>query len=120
MPRQRQTTEATTIVELAPEVRARLEALLYNYQQLAAEFDILEEQLDIEVAAMKAIYDENGIKKAVIDGTPVSIVTGMSSSLDKLKFVELGGSLEQLNNATVKKPKRPYLRIGNPKPGEDE
>jgi len=112
MPRLSATVTTTTETSLDVQLQARLRALLSTYHTLKADFDLIEAQMDEEVEKMKAILDTEGVQKVVLDGVPLTIVGGESSSLDKLKFVELGGSLEMLADATVKKPKKKYLRIG--------
>lgn len=120
MPRQRQTVELKEGVEIGPELRAELAAKLNTYNAYKFDYDLLEEQMDTEIAGMKTLLESNGIKSVEIDGLSLTIVTGLSSKLDKLKFVELGGSLEQLKNATVSKPKRAYLLVGKEKKHEED
>lgn len=105
-------TTAETTVAVSKEIAARVSALLSTYHELKVQADLLSDAMDVEKAKIFAILQEEGIEKVAIDGTPCTIVRGTSSSLDKMKFVELGGSLEMLQNATVIKPKKPYLKIG--------
>src|SRR5216683_3159216 len=97
------TTEAKTTVQLEPELSARLTALLDTYQTLKVDADLLYGQMEEEKRKLRGEMELAGLEKVTIAGVPCTVVRGMSSSLDKLKFVELGGSLKMLENATVKK-----------------
>jgi hypothetical protein len=108
------TTDIATII-VEPEVGARLDALLQTYQMLKIDADLLYDQMEEEKRKMKGEMELAGLEKISINGTPCTIVRGEQSTLDKLKFVELGGSLATLENATSKKPKKAYLAIGKDK-----
>ncbi len=113
MPKLEITTDAAPTVE--PEVAARLDTLLRTYLDLKFDADLLYSQMEEEKRKMKGEMELYGLEKLSINGTPCTIVGGESSKLNKLKFVELGGSLAMLENATEKKPKKKYLRIGEDK-----
>lgn len=104
------TTE--TVIDLEPELAARLAAILSTYQDLKEQMKLYEEAMKAEAAKVLALMLEAGHEKIEVDGTPCTIVRGFSSRLDKTKFVQLGGSLKQLENATAQKPKKPYVLIG--------
>jgi hypothetical protein len=109
------TTETVTTVHVEPDVAARLTALLDTYQALKVDADLLYDQMEEEKRKLRGEMELAGLEKVTINGVPCTVVRGLSSSLDKLKFVELGGSLEMLENATVKKLKKAYLSIGKEK-----
>lgn len=109
------TTEAKTVVNLEPELSARLTALLDTYHALKVDADLLYDQMEEEKRKIRGEMELVGLEKVTINDTPCTIVKGYSSTLDKLKFVELGGSLETLESATFKKPKKAYLSIGKEK-----
>lgn len=102
-------------VTLDPALSARVSAILSTYHELKAQADLLYEIMDGESQKIRALMEGAGHEKIEIDGTPCTIVRGTSSKLDKVKFVQLGGSLAQLENATTSKPKKVYLRIGKEK-----
>lgn len=112
-----QTLQATQTAEIdvAPELAARITALLSTYHDLKAQADLLYEQMDVENAKIWDLMKEAGLKKIVVGDVPCTEVGGESSKLDKIKFVQLGGSLEMLANATERKPKKKYLLIGKEK-----
>lgn len=111
MPKQSTAVAQKTDVEIAPHHLAELQARLAAYAALKFDLDLLAHQMDIEKLAIQSTLDEVGVDKVKVDGYSVSFVRGMSSTLDKVKFVELGGSLEMLENATVTKPKKSYISI---------
>jgi hypothetical protein len=115
MPKQTLATAAITTVALEPDMVARVAAKLSTYHTLKVDADLLYEAMAKELADIKGEMELAGVNKMEIDGTPCTIVTGETSSLNKLKFVELGGSLEMLENATVHKPRKAYLRVGKEK-----
>lgn len=106
-------------LDIAPEVVADLSTRVAYINELALEAGLLKEVIDTEKAIVLKKMQEAGIEKAEIDGIPCTIVRGYNSKLDKQKFVELGGSLTQLENATNKKPKKPYVLIGKEKDDRD-
>jgi hypothetical protein len=111
-PKQTVTTEQTVQTEIRPEVAARLAALVSTLNEIKFEAGLLDEAMDIEKAKIFEILQTEGIDKVDVQGTGLAIVRGTSSRLDKVKFVQLGGSLAQLEAATIVKPKKPYLRVG--------
>jgi hypothetical protein len=117
MPKTALATSTIVKLNLSPEVGERLSALAGTYCELAEQVRILKQQMKDEAAKVFALMEDEGIEKCRVDGQPLCIVRGVSSSLDKMKFVELGGSLEMLKNATVSKPKKAYVKIGE---GSDE
>jgi len=108
-------TETTMTVQVQPDVTARLTALLDTYQTLKVDADLLYDQMEEEKRKIKGEMELAGLSAFRINGVPCTIVGGETSKLNKLKFVELGGSLAMLENATEKKPKKKYLRIGEDK-----
>ena len=109
------TATETVQVQVEPDVAARLDTLLRTYLDLKFDADLLYDQMEEEKRKMKGEMELAGLEKISVNGTPCTIVRGMSSTLDKLKFVELGGSLATLESATFKKPKKSYLSIGKDK-----
>lgn len=100
------------------EIAQKLAATLSTYHDLKLQRDLLDEAMKTESKKIQAEMDLLGVEKIEIEGTPCTIVGGYTRTLDKIKFVELGGSLKTLENATVSKPRKKYLRIG--KAGEEE
>lgn len=98
--------------ELAPDIIAALAIKLDTFHTLKVDRDLLDAEMDKLKGEVLDELNLWGVEKAVIDNIPCAVVGGESSSLDKVKFVQLGGSLKMLADATVKKPKKKHLRIG--------
>jgi hypothetical protein len=103
--------ETHTAASLTPELEARLHSALTQYAGIREQIAMLEEVADEEKAKMQAILDEAGADKTTQDGYHVAIVRGTSSSLDKKRLIALGVSEAMIQQATVIKPKRPYLSV---------
>ena len=112
MPKLSATVTVSETVQLSEEVGTRLSALAGTYCELAEQVKVLKQQMKDESAKVFALMEEEGIEKCRVDGQPLCIVRGVTNSLDKVKFVQLGGSLETLKNATVSKPKKASVKIG--------
>jgi hypothetical protein len=111
---QRQKTEATATTEVAiePALKRKLEQRLTVYRRLDAEYELAKAKRDKEKANIEGYFEQVGANSIQVEGhATITEVRGVSSSLDKKKFVELGGSLKMLEDATVTKPKRPYILI---------
>ena len=93
MPKIEQTE--TVEIDVAPEVLARVAAIVSTIQETQDDIDLLTAQIADEKKKIMDIYVSNGIKSLRIDDVPVTLVSGgTSSTLDKKKFVLLGGDLE--------------------------
>lgn len=97
--------------ELSVEVKLAISVRLSVYADLKLNLDIIQAQLDDERVAIQKEMEAAGVEKTWVDTIPLTIVRSSSNSLDKKEFVRLGGSLKLLDQATVKKAKKPYLKI---------
>lgn len=104
------TTETTVVVDV--EIAQKLAVALSAYHDFKLQRDLLDEQMKKESKKIQAEMELLGVEKLEVEGTPCTIVGGYTKTLDKIKFVELGGSLKTLESATVSKPRKKYLRIG--------
>jgi len=109
------TATVETEIVVAPDVVACLSAKLGTYQSIKQDIALLEDALAREAADIKGTLELHGLKKCRVDGIPVCIVEGVSTRMDKLKFVALGGDLKMLEAAKVSKPKKAYLKVGEEK-----
>jgi hypothetical protein len=105
------TTAGIDTCDLSLDARLRLGALLGTYRSLKTDLDLLDAQLAEECKTIWSVMQEDGVAKTVVDDCRLTVVGGFSSKLDKVKFVQLGGNLQTLAAATVRKPKKPYLKI---------
>jgi len=107
-------TEATATTEIAiePALKKKLEQRLEIYRRLDAEYEAALAKLEKEAKNIEGYFEQVGAQSIKVDRhATITEVRGTSSKLDKKKFVELGGSLKMLENATVTSPKKPYVLI---------
>ena len=108
--------EHSVEVDVSPEILARVAAIVSTIQETQDDIDLLNALIADEKKKIMDLYKANGITSLRIDDVPVTLVTGgTSSSLDKKKFVLLGGNLQMLEDAKVTKPRRDYMLIGGEK-----
>jgi hypothetical protein len=108
------TTTVTQTVELSPQLKRQLLNELKAYQGLKAQQDALELALANKKANIGRLREKSGEKALELEGYKITLVEPVRKELDKKKFVELGGSLAMLENATVSRPTKSYERISCP------
>lgn len=101
-----------TAVDIDEEIAAKMAASLATYTEMKIQRDLLDEAMKKESKQLLGEMELLGVDKLEVEGYPCTIVRGETTSLDELKFVQLGGDLELLNRAKVTKPKQPYLLVG--------
>ena len=111
------TATVTETVALKPRQRRELTTELHAYADAKAELLALEEAITLHKTAVTKLLEELGVERLEVEGFSAAIVRPQRDVLDKKKFVELGGSLELLANATSKVPSTSYLLITPPKKG---
>jgi hypothetical protein len=103
---------ATQELRLEPALKLKLQQRLKLYRKLVAEFDAAEAKLDKEAKNIEGYFEQAGAQSITVEGHAViTEVRGNSSKLDKKLFVQQGGTLAQLENATITSPKKPYILI---------
>ena len=112
------TTTQTTEVKLQPKLKKKLLLNLKTYATLHAQKKAIEAAMDKHKSVVQECMNEAEEEKLSIEGFKTTMVFGTSSKLDKELFVSQGGTLAQLENATVTKPSKPYCKITCP--GEKE
>lgn len=112
-------TTATTQVTLEPALRTKLVQRLKLYKGLKDAFEVAKAKLEKEAANIEGYFEQAGASSIAVEGyATITEVKGTSSKLDKKKFVAQGGTLAQLENATVTTPKKSYVLITLSKEGE--
>ncbi len=102
----------TTEAVLEPALKAKLKQRLSKLKELQAAADLAQAKADKEHALVEGYFEQAEAKSITLDGlATVTLVEGTSSKLDKKKFVEFGGSLAMLENATIVSSKRPYVLV---------
>ena len=112
------TTVTKEELKLKPLLRVKLMKRLKVYNELKGQIAALELAKDKEKAAIELMREEVGVTSFSLEGYKVTQVTNLRSTLDKKKLVELGVTTAQIEEATVTKPGKPYLKITVP--GERE
>jgi len=103
--------ETRTEVELAPHTAAVLIANLDTYHDLVLQRKILDAAIDHAKETIGEMVTETGYEALAIASSKITLVRGVSSTLDKKKLLAMGVTLAQLDAATVVKPKKPYWKI---------
>ena len=109
------TATVTEAVTLKPRQRRELTTELHAYAEAKVELLVLEEAITLHKAAVTKLLEELGVERLELEGFSAAIVRPQRDVLDKKKFVELGGSLEMLANATSKVASTSYLLITPPR-----
>src|ERR1035437_1792208 len=108
------TTTVTQTVELSPQLKRQLLNELRAYQGLKSQQDALELAIANKKANIGRLREKSGEKALELEGYKISLVEPVRKELDKKRFVELGGSLAMLENATVSRPTKSYEKISLP------
>jgi hypothetical protein len=108
------TTTVTQTVELSPQLKRQLLNELKAYQSLHTQREALELAITNKKANIGKLRERSGEKMLELEGYKISLVEPVRKELDKKKFVELGGSLAMLENATVSRPTKAYERVTCP------
>lgn len=109
------TAIVTEEITIEPKLKKRLMLKFQTIADLKAQRALLQEQIAAEVADIRELREQVGVESLSLDGGYTTTnVKGTSKSLDKKKFVSLGGSLQMLENATVWKSKREYELVTTP------
>lgn len=110
--------QTTVVVEtelvIEPKLRQRLLVKFRTYADLKMQEKALTIRLDKLKAEIGSIRDEIGVETVEVEGFRDTLVAGVTSTLNKRKFVELGGSLKMLENAMECKPKKAFEKITIP------
>ena len=117
------TVKTTKEVKLQPRVSAKLRLKLSSYQTLAEQIKALKLQKKNLTADIGKLRAETGEQSLSIDGFTITEVRGTTSKIDQKKLIELGCAAAWIEEATTRKPKRPYEKItcpGDEEDGDDE
>lgn len=103
---------ATQELKLEPALKAKLKQRLTKLKELQRIADEAQAKADKEQALVEGYFEQAEAKSVTLEGlATMTLVEGTSSKLNKKKFVELGGSLAMLENATETKPKKSYVLV---------
>lgn len=109
------TTTQTTEVALKPTLKKKLLASLQTYAKLHAQLKAIETEMDALKGTIGGYREEAGVETLAIEGFHVTRVSGGTrESLNKMKLIEMGVTLDMLAEATDVKPVKPFEKITVP------
>ena len=119
------TTTVKTELKLTPALKRKLSVYLNTHAQIAAQMREAKEALDSNKAAIEALFIAAGEGNALIDGVDIDgfklkHVHPVTSKLDRKKLMDAGVSAAQLEEGTLTRPGRPYVKITAPGGRDDE
>lgn len=104
--------EGTTTIELTQEQRQALETTIAQYNELATDLMLIQEQVDARKAELGQLLDDAGVDKITAAGRTMYWVRGsVSSTLDKKKLIAMGVTTAMLEKATTTKTKKEYFTV---------
>jgi flagellar motility protein MotE (MotC chaperone) len=109
------TAKTTTELKLSTKLQNRLRDELAEYAALNAAYKQAEAERDAKIADIEELREQIGETSVSFEGATITRVGGTTKTLDKKKFVELGGSLAMLENATTESPKKAHTKVTLPK-----
>lgn len=98
------TLNVTAQLELAP--------VLDTIAMLKEQRLVISELIDAETARVMDAMEEDAVESATIKDWSLAIVRGTTTKLNTLKLFAMGVTQAQLDDATERRPKKPYVRIG--------
>ncbi len=107
-------TTQTIEVKLKPSLKRKLLNELQAYAELHKQLKIIESHMAAHKATLEECVIESGEQSLELEGFKTTMVFPVRSKLDKKLFVQQGGTLAQLDNATVSTPSKHYLLITVP------
>ena len=107
-------TTQTVEVKLKPSLKRKLLNELTAYHALHTQLKAIEAQMAAHKVTLEACVIESGEQSLELEGFKTTLVFPVRSKLDKRLFVQQGGTLAQLENATVATPAKHYLLITVP------
>lgn len=118
------TTTQTTEVALKPVLKRRLLLKLRTYEELATQMRALKAAQDKIKGEVETLFIDADEFQALQEGAAVGdfkikYVSPIRSSLDKKKLLAQGVTMAQIENATVSRPTKPYVKITTPNDAED-
>lgn len=115
------TTTTTAEVKLKPTLKKKLLTQLKTFHELKQELKVIQAAMDRHKTIIEECVIESGEQSLAIDGYKTTMVFPVRSTLDKKKLIDQGVTLAQIENATVNKPGRHYVKVTCPgdKEGSD-
>lgn len=118
MPSLTQKMQLVRQLDLTPQQLTKLQNRVQEYAKLKAQMDALKDEMELKKADIEDLREIAGEKTIELPGYgTVSLVEGVTTSLDKTKLLASGVTLAQYDGAMVTKPKKAYILV-TPSAGE--
>ena len=108
------TATTTHQLKLAPQLKKKLLLALRTYVELGAQKKALDLARSKQSKIVEDIQVELGESSLDIEGFKSTIVAPVRHTLDKKRYVALGGDLDLLERSMVDTPGKSYVRITPP------
>jgi len=123
MPKAMTTTTVTTEVKLSTALRRKVLTELKTFAGLQQQMKVLQVAMQTKKDRVQTLFESAGEFDALtqgvaLDGFKAKYISSTRKTLDKKILIGLGVTTEMLEEATVEKPSKPYLKITSP--GEKE
>lgn len=105
------TQTVTTEVEIEPQLKAHLAAMVDTAIELQSQAKMLKEAIDVEKKKIFDTLELIGTDDLVIDDVKMKITRGTSTKLDLKKLYVQGITQAQIDMATVRKPKKAFVTV---------
>ena len=121
MPTATVTVTALTTHQLAlsPQIKRKLLLALRTYTELSAQAKALQLAKHKQSKIVEDIQTELGESHIEIEGFKATVVAPIRHTLDKKRFVALGGDLDILERAMVDQSGKAYVKITAPNIADD-
>ena len=108
------TATTTHLLKLSPQIKKKLLLALRTYVELGAQKKALDLARAKQSKIVEDIQVELGESSLDIEGFKSTIVAPVRHTLDKKRYVTLGGDLDLLERSMVDTPGKSYVRITPP------
>jgi hypothetical protein len=108
------TTTQTTELKLSPRLKSKLLQKLKTYAELRTRFKALEAEMEAQKGEIGLLREEAGVQSLALEGFKVAEITGLRKTLNPMKLIAMGVSVDMLEEATEVKPNKPYTKITVP------
>lgn len=109
MPTMQQTVDQQP--ELAPELRETLQTALNSYLAYQEQIKMLKALQDDAGKDLQAVLEDAGVGSYKVPEATITIIRGTNSRLDKKKLYAQGITVAQVEAATTRTPKKPYVKV---------
>ena len=114
-------TTQTTELKIKPRLKTALTTELTAYAKLHTQLKGIEAEMEQRKAKIGRYREEVGVESLELEGFHVTRVSGGTrGTLNKMKLLEMGCTVEMLEEATEYKPVKPFEKVTCPKVGGED